>query len=197
MMPPTPAPRKWTKSTSPPSTTAPTNRVRSNSDDVRRSKSTLLHCVIFLVFCFLAIICNTYCLICSSSPCSTVWAENEAGTKGEVCRVTSAGRSVPNLWRWRVTSVSCAMSRHTGAETSCFHTDGLFFACAVALLLLVSWLSAVQPLWRLTLYWFTRLTHSLANESAVKRGVHVTLSSPRLSCTFCTFTIDNGVDYPD
>ncbi|XP_030288995.1 signal-transducing adaptor protein 1-like [Sparus aurata] len=36
MMPPTPAPRKWTKSTSPPSTTAPTNRVRSNSDDVRR-----------------------------------------------------------------------------------------------------------------------------------------------------------------
>ncbi|XP_073333053.1 signal-transducing adaptor protein 1-like [Pagrus major] len=36
MMPPTPAPRKWTSSASPPSTTSSTNRTRSNTEDARQ-----------------------------------------------------------------------------------------------------------------------------------------------------------------
>lgn len=107
MMPPTPAPRKWVCSTSAPSSTSSTNsldvRIRAQSESIGQSKSMLLHCASFpwrlihtdVFMCHLTFNrTKTYCLFCSSSNRSTVRAETEVGTKGEVPGVTSPGGSL-------------------------------------------------------------------------------------------------------
>lgn len=122
--------------------------------------------------------------MCSSSNRSDIRAETQVGTEGEESRVTSPGGSLSKRrWLTAVQSHSSPLRWSSPGEwtdTSCVHTDGL---------LLVSWLSAVKPLWGLTLYWFTLLRRSLANESTGTRAVSVTLASPCFSWTFCTFTM--------
>lgn len=131
--------------------------------------------------------------MCSSSNRSDIRAETQVGTEGKESRVTSPGGSLSKcLWLTAVQSHSSPLRWSSPGEwtdTSCVHTDGLFLVCIVALLLLVSWLSTVKPLWGLTLYWFTLLRCSLANESTGTRAVSVTLASPCFSWTFCTFTM--------